>query len=316
MYKLKATFYHEQEHLLKYLKQTLVSEGSHFYTHKTFMLFSSFSRIFIFWDIGTGAESYRRWLASALIGGEGRPTSSFNSTAAFLNFTVSECDSSDDAVDVFTEMRVECNGRPMSWNEFMLEKPLSSSVWWHVENLFLRTLTGMLADLLATTLGGKTDGSNSSSLFEFDELEDEWTDDSSVLRSDKCDSRSKPNKKSFRCWSNVVRGKLFGSDALLACDKIGSCVLRKFCTVLESLNASLESFSASMPTSFEGLVRVSNTDTAASSSQWKLNFSGLTSTPVEDLFLEVRRLKKLFRIYFHNFWLSLINYQVKSLKAL
>lgn len=178
------------------------------HTHKTFMVFSSSSRIFIFefWDIASGAESYLRWLMVGLIGGGlGSPTSSFSERGDLLIFIDSEFDSSDEVPEVLTEIMVDCSkGRPISWKEFMLEKPLSSSVW-HVENRFdlMRTF-GATLPLLFATFAGKIVGS-SSSLWEFEELDEEWTDDSSVLRSDECDSRLKPNKKSFRCCSMAVR---------------------------------------------------------------------------------------------------------------
>lgn len=200
--------------------------GFSFHTHKTFIDFSSFLRMFIFELCVMGTESYRRWLAM-IFEGDGTPTSSLNSAEGFLNFTVSECDSSDEVPDVFTDRSVECKGKPISWNEFMLEKPLSSSVW-HVENRFdlVRLFAGMVLILVVAV--GKFVGYSSSL---FDELDD-CTDDSSVLRRDKCDSRSKPNEKSFRCGSNGGRGNPIASEVLLmACDKIGSWVLRKFWTV-------------------------------------------------------------------------------------
>lgn len=120
---------------------------------------------------------------------------------------------------------------------------------------------------------------SSSSLFEFD---DECTEDSSVLRSDEFESRSKPNKKSLRC-----------SDELFACDKIGSWVLRKFCTVRESLKASLESFTASIPATGFALGLLSNDVRASlSSCGWNVNFPGFSSGFAKDLFLGDRRLKK------------------------
>lgn len=201
-----------------------------------------------------------------------------------LNLTVSDWDSSD--AEVLMESKVECIGKPISWNEFMLEKPLSSSVWWHVENRFdfVRPFAGTPFNLLLTMLG-KIVGS-SSSLLEFDELDDEWTDDSSVLRNDECESRSKPNKKSPRCgW------KALWSDELFACDKIGSWVWRKFWTVRDNRKASFDSFSASTPASGLGLGRLSKCKSNLSSSGCNVNFSGLTSTADKDLFFGDRRLK-------------------------
>lgn len=265
------------------------------------MVFSSFSRIFIFelWVMETGADSYLRWFTVVFVGGAiGKPTTSFSSAAGFLNFTVSEWDSSDDT-EVLTEIKVEWSGRPISWNEFMLEKPLSSSVWWQVENLldFVRPLAGMFVVLLVAMLGNIV--WSSSSLFEFEEFDDEWTDDSSVLRNDKCDSRSKPNKKSLRCCSKD-RWKVFASDVPFACDKIGSCVLRKFWTVLESLKASLDNFSASISASTTTTFCLLSNGAATISSVWKVYFSGLISTPVEVLHFGDRRLK----IQFHEIFLS------------
>lgn len=266
---------------------------SSFHTHKTFIVFSSFSRIFIFelWVIETGAESYRRWLIEDFVGDKiiGSPTSSFNSTAGFLTFIVSDCDSSEDVADVLMEIIVECKGNPISWKEFMLEKPLSSSVWWQVENLFdfVGPFEGMLIVLLVLAIGKIVD--SSSSLFEFDELEDEWTDDSSVLRNDKCDSRSKAKRNSVRCVSNVRCWKLIASDVPLACERIGSCVLRKFCTVLDKRKASFESFSASISFSWFTFDRVSKM-LGLLSSGWKENFSGLISLPLVDFVFGDRRL--------------------------
>lgn len=284
------------------------------------MVFSSFSRIFILELEVMGAESYLRWFAAILAGGGiGSPTSSFNSTASkgFLNLKVSECESSDDDPEVLTERRVECRGKPISWNEFMLENPLSSSVWWHVENLFdfVRPFAGMLVILLAAIVG-KIVGS-SSSLFEFDEFDDEWTEDSSVLRSDKCDSRSKPNKKSFRWRSKDERGKPFASDddAPFVCDKIGSWVLRKFWTVLESLKASFESFSASISVSL-GVICLLSKGKMIVSSGWNVNFSGLMSTAVDDLFFGDRRLKNDSSLSLKLTIRNSSTYHVKSLKAL
>lgn len=185
----------------------------------------------------------------------------------------------------------------------MLEKPLSSSVWWQVENLFDFTKAFAGALFLLVAIIGKIVGS-SSSLLEFDEFDDEWTDDSSVLRNDKCDSRSKPNKKSFLCCSIVVRGNVAGSETHVACDNIGSWVLRKFWTVRESLKASLDNFSASISISLQVFGLVSNGDaklpsndggtttTKFASSLWKVNFSGLISTTLVALFFGARRLKK------------------------
>lgn len=240
----------------------------------------------------TGAESYRRWLIADFVGETlGSPTSSLSSTEGFLTFMVSDCDSSEDVAEVLMEIMVECKGSPISWKEFMLENPLSSSVWWQVENRFdfVGPFEGMLMVLLAFAMG-KIVGS-SSSLWELDELDDEWTDDSSVLRNDKCDSRSKAKRNSVRCCSNVRCWKLIASDVPLACDRIGSCVLRKFWTVLESLNASLDSFSASnsfSPTTFGRASKM----IGLLSSGWKVNFSGLISTLFVDLVFGDRRLKK------------------------
>lgn len=279
-------------------------------THRTFMLFSSFSRIFIFelWVIATGAESYLRWFVGGFTGdGIGSPTSSFSSTSTFFILTVSEWESSEDDADVLTEIRVEWRGKPISWNEFMLEKPLSSSVWWQVENLFFKLFWGMLVALFVAIFG-KIVGSSYS--FEFEEFDDEWTDDSSVLRSERWDSRSKPKRRSPRCW------KPFVSDVPFACDRIGSWVLRKFWTVLDNRNASLDSFSASMPTSLQDAFdRLSNVAAGISS----VNFSGFVSELFDNLFFGVRRLKvwmkKIFNLMRRSRELWLM-YHVKSLKAL
>lgn len=177
-------------------------------THRTFMEFSSLSRSFNFGVVldKSGVELNLRWLM----------TFRFFNFSLILSFLLSSPD------DEFVDIMVELSGRPTSWNEFMLENPLSSSVWWHDEKILL-ALFWFLNEIFGWTR-------SSSSLFE--EFDDECTEDSSVLRIEICDSWSKSNIISLLlCFKLTV--DVF-TLVEIVCDRIGSWVLRKLWTVRES----------------------------------------------------------------------------------
>lgn len=142
------------------------------------------------------------------------------------------------------------NGRPMSWKEFIELKPLSSSM----------TMTPLVT-VGIVSLGGKggsniceDDGMHMSSSVSFlveaaspdDELV-ECTESSVLLRIERRLSRE------FSLRMKPGSGSILGADAHAAskCNKDGSWVFMRFCTVRSRRNASLASFSGSISRSVD-----------------------------------------------------------------